>query len=139
MSILWLAKVDSLETRVSSLSNSSSRTRSIVAGAGPSTPSPSAAVEGFRGCQKSYSRKSSMALLKSSIKQNLIRQHLGNKRWSPQGSSKRLHFKQHCVHRKITCQKISNNFSQRFAMVHRSIAIKKAMSSLHTKQVVYRS
>lgn len=72
------AKVDSLETELALYRIALAGHVHIVAGAGPSTPSPSAAVEGFRGVKKLFSQKLD-GVIEEFHKAKTTRQHLGTK------------------------------------------------------------
>lgn len=72
------AKVDSLETELALYRIALAGHVHVVVGAGPSTPSPSAAVEGLRGVKKLFSQKLD-GVIEEFHKAKTIRQHLGTK------------------------------------------------------------
>lgn len=72
------AKVDSLETELALYRIALAGHVHVVVGAGPSTPSPSAAIEGFRGVKKLFSQKLD-GVIEEFHKAKSIRQHLGTK------------------------------------------------------------
>lgn len=72
------AKVDSLESELALYRIALAGHVHVVVGAGPSTPSPSAAVEGLRGVRKLFSQKLD-GVIEEFHKAKTIRQHLGTK------------------------------------------------------------
>jgi hypothetical protein len=72
------AKVDSLETELALYRIALAGHVHVVVGAGPSTPSPSAAVEGLRGVKKLFGQKLD-GVIEEFHKAKTIRQHLGIK------------------------------------------------------------
>jgi hypothetical protein len=71
-------KVDSLEKELALYRIALAGHVHVVVGAGPSTPSPSAAVEGLRGVKKLFSQKLD-GVIEEFHKAKSIRQHLGTK------------------------------------------------------------
>tara|TARA_R110001632_G_scaffold176522_1_gene296271 strand:+ start:2044 stop:3039 length:996 start_codon:yes stop_codon:yes gene_type:complete len=78
------AKVDSLEQELALYRIALAGHVHFVAGAGPSTPSPTAAVEGLRGVKKLFSQKLD-GIVEEFHKAKTIRQHLGTKSGAMKG------------------------------------------------------
>ena len=79
------AKVDSLEQELSLYKIALAGHVHVVAVAGPSTPSPSAATEGLKGIRKLFSQKLE-GIVEEFHKAKTIRQHLGTKSGAFKGS-----------------------------------------------------